>query len=427
MQGKNIAVVGAGISGLTCAYELQKLGHTVTVYEKNSFVGGRMSTRVRQGFYFDLGADHLANVYTHMKPYCEEFGIEWQRMKFLQYNVLKHGELVPLNDVVGFMGKARLAYEFFKTKDTMDFFDLSTTVGHDTDNAYAYSQKYLGQEAADYLCDPFVSTYQFHRADEISLSAFKSFMESAKKERPKWHLHRTKGGMKALPEAFAQQLDVQLETSVQSIEYKDEHVVVELKNGDAYTYDAVVVATTANITKKIVKGQNERITSLLNNAKYAKSVTIAFKVSLDKVPEHSAINWIPYVESKKLTGFVNERYKGEECIQGNTSLLCTWLHQDYAAEMLEKSDEDVFTEVRAELARVCPWVEEADLEPFDLERWPEAMPVFYHGWIKQVAEFLPYNGDKNIFLCGDYLNSPWTEGSLRCGQRVAQQVHNQIS
>ena len=35
MQTKqNIAVIGAGISGLIVAYELQKLGHTVTVFEK---------------------------------------------------------------------------------------------------------------------------------------------------------------------------------------------------------------------------------------------------------------------------------------------------------------------------------------------------------------------------------------------------------
>ncbi|MFL6447217.1 MAG: NAD(P)-dependent oxidoreductase [Bryobacteraceae bacterium] len=38
--GKTVAVVGAGPAGLSCAGELAKLGHRVTVFEKRSFAGG---------------------------------------------------------------------------------------------------------------------------------------------------------------------------------------------------------------------------------------------------------------------------------------------------------------------------------------------------------------------------------------------------
>lgn len=41
----NIAVIGAGLSGLACAQQLQQAGYTVTVFEKSRGVGGRMSTR----------------------------------------------------------------------------------------------------------------------------------------------------------------------------------------------------------------------------------------------------------------------------------------------------------------------------------------------------------------------------------------------
>src|SRR5205807_7939180 len=36
----NIAIVGAGFTGLTAAYELSKAGHQVSVFEKNSLPGG---------------------------------------------------------------------------------------------------------------------------------------------------------------------------------------------------------------------------------------------------------------------------------------------------------------------------------------------------------------------------------------------------
>jgi formate dehydrogenase beta subunit len=42
--GKNIAIVGAGPAGLTAAYDLAKLGHTVVVYERNNAPGGHFLT-----------------------------------------------------------------------------------------------------------------------------------------------------------------------------------------------------------------------------------------------------------------------------------------------------------------------------------------------------------------------------------------------
>ncbi len=41
--GKKVAVVGSGPSGLACADQLNKAGHTVTVYEKNAVLGGLLA------------------------------------------------------------------------------------------------------------------------------------------------------------------------------------------------------------------------------------------------------------------------------------------------------------------------------------------------------------------------------------------------
>lgn len=41
--GKKIAIIGSGPAGLACADELNKEGHTVTVYEKNEVIGGLLT------------------------------------------------------------------------------------------------------------------------------------------------------------------------------------------------------------------------------------------------------------------------------------------------------------------------------------------------------------------------------------------------
>ena len=38
--GRSIAIIGAGPAGLSCAGELAKLGHTVTIFEKREMPGG---------------------------------------------------------------------------------------------------------------------------------------------------------------------------------------------------------------------------------------------------------------------------------------------------------------------------------------------------------------------------------------------------
>ncbi|MDP1977963.1 NAD(P)/FAD-dependent oxidoreductase [Undibacterium sp.] len=54
-----IAVVGAGLAGLTVARQLQAQGHHVTVYEKSMGVSGRMSTRHTELGGFDHGAQYF--------------------------------------------------------------------------------------------------------------------------------------------------------------------------------------------------------------------------------------------------------------------------------------------------------------------------------------------------------------------------------
>jgi renalase len=52
---RNIAIIGAGISGLTLAHALRHIAR-ITIFEKARGIGGRMSTRYAGDFAFDHGA-----------------------------------------------------------------------------------------------------------------------------------------------------------------------------------------------------------------------------------------------------------------------------------------------------------------------------------------------------------------------------------
>jgi len=58
-KSKHIAIVGAGIAGISCARTLVQAGHRVTVFDKSRGVGGRMSTRSSPFGTFDHGAQYF--------------------------------------------------------------------------------------------------------------------------------------------------------------------------------------------------------------------------------------------------------------------------------------------------------------------------------------------------------------------------------
>jgi len=69
---KRIAIIGAGLSGLTIARNLLQFAD-VTIFEKARGVGGRMSTRYSDPFYFDHGAQFFTARDSDFRNFIEPF------------------------------------------------------------------------------------------------------------------------------------------------------------------------------------------------------------------------------------------------------------------------------------------------------------------------------------------------------------------
>lgn len=80
-RGKNILVLGAGLAGLSAAYELAKKGYRVTVIEARDRIGGRVKTlskAFRDGQHVELGGETIGDGYKRFLGYADLFGIKYE-------------------------------------------------------------------------------------------------------------------------------------------------------------------------------------------------------------------------------------------------------------------------------------------------------------------------------------------------------------
>ena len=74
-----IAIVGAGMAGLSCATRLAALGHDVALFDKGRGPGGRMATRRVEADGTMLRFDHGAQYFTARDPRFVEQVARWER------------------------------------------------------------------------------------------------------------------------------------------------------------------------------------------------------------------------------------------------------------------------------------------------------------------------------------------------------------
>ncbi len=66
-----VGVIGSGLAGLASACTLAARGHKVTVFEKNSWLGGKAAQLQEEGFRFDMGPTILIQPSVLRKIFAE--------------------------------------------------------------------------------------------------------------------------------------------------------------------------------------------------------------------------------------------------------------------------------------------------------------------------------------------------------------------
>jgi 15-cis-phytoene desaturase len=77
VKPRSIAVIGGGLSGLSCAKYLTDAGHLVQLYEARDVLGGKVSAwKDADGDWIETGLHVFFGAYPNMMNLFEELGVE---------------------------------------------------------------------------------------------------------------------------------------------------------------------------------------------------------------------------------------------------------------------------------------------------------------------------------------------------------------
>src|SRR5579863_2510642 len=192
-----VAVIGAGISGLACAYRLQQLGLDVTVFESNSSAGGMIDSVEKDGMLFEAGPQSFQGT-PELLALIRELGLEGQLLKAdprAPRYVLLHGRLrkIPMSPqallastLLNPVSRWKIASEPFKkwkppTKE---------------ESVADFVRRKFGHEILEYLVAPFVSGVYAGDPEKLSLKAAFPTLEEWERE----YGSVLRGAMKSRPD-----------------------------------------------------------------------------------------------------------------------------------------------------------------------------------------------------------------------------------
>lgn len=440
-------VIGGGVSGLACAYALQKAGIEVLLVEASPHVGGVINSVTHDGFLLELGPQSFSCT-AQLRSLCMELGISDQLLEApprAPRYVLVKGKLrpVPMNPASFFLSP--LISGSTKWALVRDIF--GKTVPPEADESVAaFVRRKFSDQLLDRLVGPFVSGVyagdpeklsirsafpQLHEAEKAAGSIVRGMFRVAKnkkgpRERPA--LNTFRNGNETLVRALANKLGstVLAQTSAANI-YQQKagsyHVSLEGDSNESVSARSVIFATPTSVTGNLLAQLDPSFESLLTSVEYAAVAVVSHGYRKSDVG-HTLAGFgflVPRSAGLRTLGTVwNSSLFPGRAPEGHV-LLTTFVGGTTDPSATKLTPEELSSLVHRETA---PLLSIKNTPAFcSVTIWPRALPQYNLGYGDRLAS-LARNLARfpGLFLTGNYLRGPAIGSCVEQALSVAEDV-----
>ncbi len=409
--GKQVAVIGAGLSGLVAARQLAASGAQVTVLEAAARIGGQLRAATVAGHRVDVGAESVFTAAPGPLHLIEELGLEEELVGANRATTWIWTErgLRPLPDGftpagpsrLGPVLRSRVLSPLGMLRAGMEPFLPAARSGNDV-AVGAELQRRFGREVVDRLVDPLLGGLHAGDVRTLSLQAATPQLAALTAKHRSLLLRRRPApstgpafvtlasGMGTMTDRLAASLpdiEVRLGTRVSAVTREGGRLRLSIDGQRCVDVDGVVVATSAVVARELLSEGSPAAAAALGQLRAA-SVVVAALAYPTRANEVAAI--------AGGTGILVPS-TSPRLLKAATFLSTKWPHHAGADHVLirasagragddraiELDDGPLVDRLHRELAEATG----LDVEPVDVtvQRWPRTMPQLEVGHHQRLA------------------------------------------
>jgi oxygen-dependent protoporphyrinogen oxidase len=433
----SIAIVGAGISGLAAAYQLQRAGFKPVVFESESFVGGRMSSEIVDGFIIDRAAYTIPEFYRNLIHGLSRVGMDKSLVPtsgtattfydgkkypikigspsdFLTYKLLS---LKNKKDMVKLFVYARsLGRALNLDRPTQKTFQLENESVTDFLRSH-YDEEILERIAYPILCEILLGSPESN--SKVSLLALLRNLS-------KFKIFALDNGMGALPDRLKLDLDVRLNSPILKIIALGEKGRYEIEVGGTdsglLSFDAIVLAIPLPLVPGLVDNLPQNLDEYFRSVIYAPAIVVATATEY-KVEDVAMINNFLRSEFDILGNLVFDRHKGPGRVPPGKTLATCILQEKASRRLLHETDQKIFNLVLKELDAAFPGFTHQMIFQ-KIYRWEHGALQLPPGQLAKrdtVRDDLE-KGWQNMYFAGESFPLSSLEASFNAGIKAANQI-----
>ncbi|MEQ1948184.1 MAG: protoporphyrinogen oxidase [Bryobacteraceae bacterium] len=455
MAHAKVIIVGAGISGLSAAYDLSRAGIPATVFDNRPRPGGVIDTRVASGCTLECGPDSFLSAKPDAFALIKELGFEGQVIGSNDHQrttyIWKQGKLVPLPEGIMMIVPSRampivkspLLSWGTKIHMGLEFFRKPAQIG---DRSVAeFVIDHFGRETLDYLAEPLLSGVYGGDPAKLSIaSVLPRFLEmetkygslvkgvlTARSKAPQGGsstpLFRTvKTGLSTIVNALASHAEI-AHSEVEAIERDPSaangHGFRVRVAGEWVQSSHVILACPAWAAGKLVRSMDAELGDSLGSIDYSSSVTLSL---IYRASDFNGMRagfgfLVPKKERDRLAActFVGTKFSHrvpDDCI----ALRCFFGGTGDEA-VLKESDENLVAMAREELKKMLGLT----TAPIDsvIARWPRSMAQYTVGHGKRIKDIRARAAAiPGLYLAGNAYEGIGIPDCIRTGRAAAKAV-----
>ncbi len=447
MDNKRVAIIGAGITGLTTAFRLKNSGKSVDLFERKGEPGGSIKSYQQEEWLYEFGPNTLLLKDKVVRDFLFEIGLE---DKIVTANteaskrfIVKDGELVPVPmSLSGFMktplfstkAKWRLLLEPFAGKSNVENPSLAEFVN-----------RRFGHEILDYAVNPFVAGVYAGKPERLSfkhtfpilqelenetgsvyLSAVKRSLFNKKNndEKISRSLISIEGGLQQIPVSITKQLDqCYFNHDVTSIEQKSDGWFINSQMGNFGPYkDVIFTAPLYRWNTTLLPVTDEEVESI-------KSVTypplsmmvLGFKKEDVDHPLDGFGFLVPEKEKRNILGVLVPSTIFKKRAPLDHHLLTVFVGGGRQPELADLDSDKLLSLIKSELKELIGLHGETIFKEHIF--WPKSIPQYEPGY-DEILEVFNTIEKRNpgLHLAGNFRNGVSVPDCIKSGLKLADEL-----